>query len=118
MTLPRKQLGRWGEDLAAAFLLRQNYRIIARNVQTRRGEIDIVAEDGQMIVFVEVRTRSSQRFGTPAESITWRKRQKLRELALQYLQAANESAKTFRFDVITVLIEGGEPRIKHFPHAF
>jgi putative endonuclease len=114
----RKELGRRGEELAEAYLRAKSYRPVARNFRTNRGEIDLIAWDGATLVFVEVRTRSSATFGSPSESITWKKRQKLRQLALSYLQTCEPTAAAFRFDVVSVVCAKGSVQIEHIPHAF
>ncbi|MBO8162411.1 MAG: YraN family protein [Brevibacillus sp.] len=90
MSKSRLALGRYGEELAAGRLVELGYRILARNVRFRTAELDIVASEGDTLVFVEVRTRRGSSRGTPAESIGWHKRKKLREAALYYLHMAQE----------------------------
>lgn len=120
MSVRRKALGHQGENMAENFLQAKGYRMIARNVRMQHGEIDLIAADGETLVFVEVRTRSSVVYGTPAESVTWRKRRKLRELALAYLQNSNQPVARFRFDVIGIVHLPGDaqPRIDHITNAF
>jgi putative endonuclease len=120
MSVRRNELGRYGENTAEQFLRNKGYEIVDRNVRTRYGEIDLIAADGDVLVFVEVRTRSGVGYGTPAESVTWRKRRKLRELALAYLQSCRVPVKQFRFDVIGIVYSPGKgmPHIHHIPHAF
>ncbi|WP_289136494.1 YraN family protein [uncultured Brevibacillus sp.] len=123
MTDQRRALGQKGEQMAEQFLEQKGYEIISRNVRTRRGEIDLIAMDGSALVFVEVRTRASHAFGTALESVTWRKRQKLRELAMEYLQSREGFVPSFRFDVIAVeYTDRGTDeetfRIQHVEHAF
>lgn len=123
MTDQRRALGQKGEQMAEDFLEQKGYEIISRNVRTRRGEIDLIAMDGSTLVFVEVRTRASHAFGTALESVTWRKRQKLRELAMEYLQSREGYVPSFRFDVIAVeYTDRGTDeesfRIQHVEHAF
>jgi putative endonuclease len=113
-----KALGKWGEDQAEIYLKRKGLQIIARNWRTAQGEIDLVARDGRTLVFVEVRTRSGQSFGLPAESVDWRKRRKLREMALCYLQREGMRTPAIRFDVIGVLCVKGTPEIIHIEQAF
>lgn len=81
-----KSLGSKGEDLAVRFLKRKGYRIIERNYKTPIGEIDIIAQDGGTLVFIEVKTRTSASFGYPFEAVDRKKRQKLKNLALLYLK--------------------------------
>jgi len=124
MSERRRALGQQGELLAETFLRQKGYEIIGRNVRTRRGEIDLIAADKDSLVFVEVRTRSSLAFGTAAESITWRKRQKLRELAMDYLQSLPHYVPSFRFDVIAIHVPASssaacrQASIEHIEHAF
>lgn len=123
MSDSRAALGQRGERMAEAYLLQSGYEIVGRNVRTRRGEIDLVAIDGKELVFVEVRTRSGQIFGTAAESVTWRKRQKLRELAIEYLQNGSRHIPSFRFDVIAIHCSRGDKSITecsldHIKYAF
>lgn len=114
----RRELGQRGEEIAATYLREKGLRIIERNVQTKHGEIDIVAIDRETLVFVEVKTRRQIKYGLPVESIHRKKQQKLRELALYYLQA-NYHTKSFRFDVCSIIwAVDGIPQIIHIPHAF
>lgn len=96
-----RHLGSRGEDLASAHLERLGYRIIGRNVRTPFGEIDIVAEEGGMVVFVEVKTRSSRRFGHPKEAVDHRKRAKLVACGTHYLKTT--AHRRARFDVVSIL---------------
>ncbi|MED3497035.1 YraN family protein [Brevibacillus agri] len=124
MSNRRRLLGQKGEQLAKRYLLQKGYEIVAQNIRTRQGEIDLIAQDGETLVFVEVRTRSSFACGTAAESVTWRKRQKLRELAVAYLQAQSRHVPSIRFDVVAIFQpasadgEQAAPMIEHFVGAF
>lgn len=95
-------VGRAGEDAAVQYLAGAGYRIVARNVRYRMGEIDIVAEDAGCLVFVEVKTRTGHGFGTAAEAVTARKRQKLVQLASVYLAQHGGVDRRCRFDVVAV----------------
>jgi putative endonuclease len=107
-------LGRRGEGLAARHLAADGYRLLARNWRCPAGEIDIVATDGDVLVVVEVKTRTSTVFGTPADAITRRKAGKLRELALTWLGEHPGAGRAVRFDVVGVLLPpGGEVRLEH-----
>ncbi|MED1785243.1 YraN family protein [Brevibacillus fortis] len=121
----RRLLGQRGEQLAESYLVSKGLRIVDRNVRTKRGEMDLIALDGNCLVFIEVRTRSSQFYGTASESITWKKKQKLRELAIEYLQKNAQPIPAFRFDVIAIFTgastQGGDfmkPVIEHYESAF
>jgi len=123
MTRQRLELGRLGEDLAAAHLESLGYTIIDRRFRTRLGEIDIVARLGSRIVFVEVRARRQGRFGTPAESVHPAKQARLARVAAQYLACRARLGKgpepDCRFDVIGIQQEaGGAVRLSHIEDAF
>ena len=119
MTSSRQELGRWGETLAANYLDRNGYRVIERNLRTPFGEIDLVAEDGSLLVFVEVKTRSTDTYGMPEESITQQKRQHLIAAAQSYLQTFSISDTNWRIDVISIrkLKSKATPEIIHFKNA-
>jgi len=98
----RCALGKHGEDLACDELRRRGYTILDRRFRTRCGELDIVARDGEVMVFVEVRARSSGNFGHAFESVTWQKRHRLRRMAASYLFLKHLSDVACRFDVVAV----------------
>lgn len=109
-------LGRNGEDIAAAHLEAQGWRIIERNWRCPAGELDIIAwdADARAIVFVEVKSRSSVSFGEPVAAITWRKLAKLRELTTLWLRHAQPRVCNIRLDAIGVLLpRRGEPELTH-----
>ena len=103
----RRDLGAFGERLAAAHLEAKGYRIRARNFRCREGEIDIVAEDGDCLVFVEVRTRRGDAFGTPAESVTVAKERRLLTVARAYLQEHPDLPPNQRIDVVAIELSRG-----------
>ena len=98
----RKRLGKAGEDIAARELARRGYTLRERNWRCSEGELDIVAEQGDALVFAEVRTRRGDRFGTPEESITPAKRAHLIASAQAYLQAHASEERAWRIDVVAV----------------
>jgi putative endonuclease len=98
----RRRLGRAGESLAARELERRGYRLLTRNWRCPAGEIDLIAEQGDTLVFVEVRTRRGDERGTPQESITPAKQAKLIEVALTYLQQQAAEDRDWRIDVVAV----------------
>ncbi|PLX98679.1 MAG: YraN family protein [Desulfuromonas sp.] len=118
MTEKRLKLGAWGEEQAACWLRRQGARILERNLRTPVGEIDIVARLKKQILFVEVKTRTSLEFGTPAEAVGPRKQQQIIRTAQWFLQQEKPNNLQPRFDVISVLCENDKIRIEHFPNAF
>lgn len=114
----RGELGRLGEDLAFEYIRRSGMLVLDRNWRPRgagiRGELDIVAREGDELVVVEVKTRRSIAYGTPAESITRRKIRALRSLALAWLDHRSIHAPNIRFDVISIVIPpAGQPVIEH-----
>ncbi|MBU1992458.1 MAG: YraN family protein [Patescibacteria group bacterium] len=100
-----KEIGNKGEELAEKFLRSNGYDILTKNYHTRIGEIDIVARDGAELVFTEVKTRTSQTFGLPQESVTKSKIRKLRQTALLYIAENNIKSSPFRIDVISIQLE-------------
>jgi putative endonuclease len=115
----RKGLGRLGERLAAEELLSHGYRILERNFRCSYGEIDLVAEDGQDLVFVEVKTRRGVPFGLPEEAVTARKQRKLVEVASFYIDAHECSERSWRVDVVAVQLTGSGKleEIRIYQHA-
>ena len=112
-------LGISGENLACDALARQGYAILARRYRTRVGEIDIVAQDGETLVFVEVKTRTSDRCGPPAEAVTRRKQRRIVTMAKWYLSENGLHGCLCRFDVVTVLCRRGLlPEVEVVKDAF
>lgn len=103
----RQRLGRAGEDAAVEALRARGYRIVARNIRLRGGELDVVAEDAGTIVFVEVKARRSRAFGTPAEAVGPRKQRTLCHLAQRYLAGRALGDRPCRFDVVEVWVGAG-----------
>lgn len=118
MTEARLSLGRQGEDAAATYLKRIGMKILQRNVQTPVGEIDLVARQRRNLVFVEVKTRRSTAFGAPAEAVGPRKQRQIIRAAKWYLNDNPGMRLQPRFDVVSVLVSGGEVNIEHIPAAF
>ncbi len=114
----RQSFGKRGEDLACEELERRGYVIVDRRFRTRCGELDIVARDQGVLVFVEVRARSGCHFGTPFESVTWQKRQRLCKMAASYLCVKRGSGEPCRFDVVSILERQGERTIELVKGAF
>ncbi len=108
------QIGKLAEDKAVSLLKKKGYRIVERNFRTKTGEIDIVAEDRDTLVFVEVRFRKNRSFGTPEETVDPRKIKKIILTANRYISMKNLSGRDIRFDVIAVDEEG----IRHIISAF
>lgn len=107
----KKSSGKRGEELAIQFLIKKGYRILTTNFYSRFGEIDIIAKKDNAISFVEVKTRSTSLFGTPAEAITRNKLSKIIKTAQYYLLASKQQKSSYQFDAIEVFIENGKNRI-------
>lgn len=110
-------IGSKGETLAVNFLQSKGYRIIAKNYKTPIGEIDIIAEDGKTLVFVEVKTRSNNSYGYPFEAVTAQKQNKLKNLALLYLKNQKKDFPV-RFDVLSINITASNSAVEHIIDAF
>ena len=110
-------LGKKGEDIAARYLSAKGYKILERNRRFGRDEIDIIAMDGETIVMVEVKTRSTEYFGRPEEAVTQRKQEFLIRAAEEYV-IQNETDNELRFDIISVIIEKNKQTVRHIEDAF
>ncbi|GAB2788882.1 putative endonuclease [Hymenobacter luteus] len=118
MLIASHQLGHEGEEAALDYLLAQGYQLVRRNYRHRRAEVDLIVQLGQqLLVFVEVKTRSSAQYGYPEEFVTERKRQLLR-LAAQQLQEELAWTGDIRFDIVALLPAAGGLRVEHFEDAF
>jgi putative endonuclease len=114
----RQRLGDLGERAAEDLLAASGYRIVARKHRCPRGEVDLVAEQGDLLVFVEVRTRATAAFGTPEETVGAAKQQRLVRAARDFLARWRGPPRGARFDVVAVVDQPGGPRLTHFPGAF
>ena len=115
----KKELGRYGEQLAAQYLEKRGYKVISRNYHTRYGELDIVCQKQGEIIFVEVKTRKTRLYGSPEESITYKKMQNMKKAALKYLHHYPAAFKGLRFDVVSIFIDDqGKENINHIENAF
>lgn len=118
MTEERLALGRWGEEQAALFLRRKGMKIVARNLRTPVGEIDIVARDRKTLVFIEVKTRRNLTFGAPQEAVGATKQRQILRTAQWYLADIGDPTAPARFDVVAVIAGRDEPLIEHIVNAF
>ncbi|MEK6696488.1 MAG: YraN family protein [Candidatus Deferrimicrobiota bacterium] len=115
----RRAQGDAAEERACRHLDRSGFTIVERNFRTRGGEIDIVARKGDVLVFVEVRSREDAAFGTPEESVTLAKRRRIVAAARQYLSKVPPSSwREARFDVIAIEGSGERAELRHYPAAF
>ena len=106
----QQDFGRFGEQCAADWYRDAGYEILARNWRCARGELDLIAANDELVVFVEVKARSSARFGSGADAVDWRKQRKVRAIASQWLEQRPESDRSYfeelRFDVVDVDAQG------------
>ena len=114
----KRREGSRGEDLAVDFLKKKGYRILDRNYRFGRGELDIVAEDNRMLVFVEVKSRRTELYGDPIDALTPSKCTQLRKIAEGYLFRHHIDDRSCRFDVIAIDYDGEIPNIRHVEDAF
>ncbi len=119
MSTHRIRLGKWGEGVAARFLQEKGYVLVATNYRCRWGEVDIVAQEGEELVFVEVRTRRGVEFGTPEESVTAAKARKLVATAQEFLLEHDQVNAGWRIDLIAIRLDGDRKvqDITHLRHA-
>ena len=114
----RQQFGKKSEDLAVWYLKKNGYKILEQNFRTQLGEIDIIARDKKTLVFVEVKSRRSIRYGSPKWSVTRQKQRKISMVALQYLKKTRQTDAPARFDVVAVISNRDEPQIEVVKNAF
>ena len=112
--LYKKVLGKKGETLAEKYLKKQGFSLEKRNYKTPFGEADLLCRKGEVVVFVEVKTRSNDAYGSPAEGVTREKREKYRKIAAYYLSGKGEDIDV-RFDVVEVYADG---QVEHIENAF
>lgn len=103
-----KQTGNAGEDYASRLLKKKGYKVITRNFQTRHAEIDIVATDEKTLVFVEVKTRRSEKFGNPVEAVNEKKLWRIKMAADEYISRNKIKNKKYRIDVVSILLDGSK----------
>ena len=119
MTATTDRLGARGERIAEAYLTDAGLRVLDRNWRCRDGELDLVAREGDALVFCEVKTRRATGYGHPVEAVTVAKQRRLRLLAQRWLSAHEEHAPDLRFDVVGVLLRGRGPAVvTHLRGAF
>lgn len=118
MTQDRLTLGRQGEDAATHYLQRKGMKILARNLSTPVGEIDLVVRHKRFLIFVEVKTRRGTAFGSPAEAVGPRKQRQIIRTAKWYLNDKGDQGLQPRFDVIAIIAHGDTLQIEHIPAAF
>jgi len=113
-------LGKKGEEIAVSYLAKKGFRIIERNFKARYGEVDIIAQDGEALVFVEVKTRIGTKYGMPKESVTPRKLKEVVKTAEYYATLHPGLSKSLRIDVVGVIVDpltGEASSVEHIPNA-
>jgi putative endonuclease len=118
MSAARQQLGELGEAIAARWLRRRGWRVLARRYRVGHRDLDLIVSDGTTVAFVEVKARRGTDFGHPVEAVTFRKRRELARSALVWLDRHGRSGEAYRFDVFGILIEGKRVRVRHISDAF
>jgi putative endonuclease len=119
VTAPHLILGRQGERSACRYLIRLGFDILARRFQARRGEIDLVAFEGSILAFIEVKTRASRDYGDPWEFVDWEKQQSLRLAAEEFIARYDLGQHTYRFDIVSVIAPGtGRQEVILYRNAF
>jgi putative endonuclease len=111
-------LGKQGERVAERYLKQKGYKVVERNYRCAAGELDLIVLDRRVVVFVEVKTRSGDGFGTPLEAVEFRKQRKMIQAAQFFLTAKRLHQRDARFDVVGVSWPSGEPVVEHIENAF
>jgi putative endonuclease len=111
-------LGNEGERIAERYLKKKGYRLVERNYRCPLGEMDLIVLDRRVIVFVEVKTRSDERFGAPMEAVHPRKQEKMAKTAQFFLAEHRLHNRDARFDVVGISLAGREPIVEHVVNAF
>ena len=114
----RGKLGSDGEDIACAYLESLEYEVLERNYRCDGGEIDIVAGRNETIVFCEVKTRRTDRWGEPSEAVNFQKQARIRRLGARWLAEHGVRPGSVRFDVISLVVDENGPHLRHFEDAF
>jgi putative endonuclease len=111
-------LGPRGEELACRYLTTRGWTVVDRNFRMGRKEIDLVARRGEVVAFVEVKTRAGTGYGDPLEAITWRKRREIQQVAASWVDRHGRTGEVYRFDAVAVLLVDGRARIRHVEDAW
>jgi putative endonuclease len=118
MSAATQALGEAGERVAARWLRRQGWAIVARRFRSGHRDVDLIARRGEVVAFVEVKTRRGERFGGPVGAVGWRKQRELVRSATVWLDRHGAAGDAYRFDVIGVIIDGTRVRLRHVENAF
>jgi putative endonuclease len=118
MSAARQALGRVGEVIAARWLRRRGWRVVAERFRSGHRDLDLIVERGGTVAFVEVKTRRHTVFGDPVEAVSWRKRRELIRSAMVWADRFGPPDASYRFDVVGVVVVGRDARIRHVENAF
>jgi putative endonuclease len=118
MSAARQALGKVGEAIAARWLRRRGWRIVAERFRSGHRDLDLIVEREGTVAFVEVKTRRTAAFGDPIEAVSWRKRRELIRSAMVWADRFGPPGATYRFDVVGVVVIGRDARIRHVENAF
>ena len=113
----KRRFGIIGEKIAQGFLLNKGYDILETNFHTKRGELDIIAKKDECIIFVEVKTRTNLKFGTPAMAVNYTKKKHIKSAAKTFLYLNRRYGDEVRFDVVEIFINNGKCEIEHIEGA-
>ena len=113
-----QEFGEIGEAVAAHWLMRRGWVLLAHRFRSGHRDLDLVARQGRLVAFVEVKARRGTTFGDPVEAVGWRKRRELIRSAHVWIDRHGQAGDAYRFDVIGVLVSGGRARIRHVEGAF
>lgn len=118
--MSRKETGRFGEYIASKYLEQNGVKILEKNFRVKTGEIDIIGLEKNILIFYEVKTRTNNNFGTPAESVTYFKQMHIKNTAMEYISTTRPKFKGIRFDVIEVILDNNLmlKNINHIINAF
>jgi putative endonuclease len=117
-SINRRKWGKAGEELAAHFLEQSGLKILERNFRFERGEIDLIAEEGEELVFIEVKARRSNTFGAPEDAVTEKKQEQIQAVAEGYLFEHEIDNRPCRFDIVAIDYQNGKAEIRHIRDAF
>jgi putative endonuclease len=118
MSVARQTLGRVGEAVAARWLRRRGWRVMAERFRSGRRDVDLIVERDGTVAFVEVKTRRDAAFGDPIEAVSWRKQRELIRSAKVWADRFGPPGACYRFDVVGVIVVGRDARIRHVENAF
>ena len=114
----KQRLGKEGERIAEGYLKKKGYRLVERNYSCAAGELDLIVLDRRVVVFVEVKTRTGQTFGSPFEAVEFRKQRKMIQAAQYFLAEKKLQQRDARFDVVGISSAGRDPMVEHIENAF